>query len=170
MLDAMCGHLHKVDYELRALSLLHNPFIVNIDYAFHTESLAILVLDLAVGGDLKTQLLLSPDGRMPVDQVRFYAAEIVLALSYLHSMHLIYRDLKPQNVLLHADGHVQLADLGGVMDESGCVFQRGSTRRLSVMHNTLNHVNNVRRRMSVFGTKGYVLVVFFYDTQFNLLY
>ena len=50
------------------------------------------------------------------ERVRFYAAEIVLALAYLHQSGLIYRDLKPQNVLLAEDGHVQLVDLGGVME------------------------------------------------------
>ena len=56
------------------------------------------------------------------DRVQFYAAELVLALSHLHQMGLMYRDLKPNNVLVNDDGHVQLVDLGGVVDEDGKVI------------------------------------------------
>ena len=81
--------LHKIDCEKNAFALLHHPFIVNMDYAFHTDSLAIMVLDLATGGDLRDRLTHYKGGKMPVEEVRFYAAEIVLALHYQHSMNLI---------------------------------------------------------------------------------
>ena len=164
MIHACRNQLTKIDHEKKALALLQHPFIVSMDYAFHTESLAIMVLGLATGGDLRDRLISFPECRMPVDQVRFYAAEIVLALSYLHSMHLIYRDLKPQNVLLHADGHVQLADLGGVMDECGAVLKHSDsqTRRLPLWDNSSRvekraetaSPDNGKRKFSIFGTKG----------------
>lgn len=56
------------------------------------------------------------------ERVRFYCAEIVLALNHIHRLGLIYRDLKPQNVLLNAEGHTQLTDLGGVIDIGGKVL------------------------------------------------
>lgn len=59
---------------------------------------------------------------MPEDRVRFYAAEIVLALAHIHGLGMIYRDLKPPNVLLNADGHIQLVDLGGIIDPGGTVL------------------------------------------------
>ena len=46
------------------------------------------------------------------DYVRIYAAEIVLAIEYLHSLDIVHRDLKPENVLLSADGHLRIADFG----------------------------------------------------------
>lgn len=156
-------HLHKIDYEKKAFSLLRHPFIVNMDYAFHTDALAIMVLSLSTGGDLKQCLASYEPRRMPVERVRFYAAEIVLALSYLHSMRLIYRDLKPQNVLLNADGHVQLADMGGVMDETGLVLGHSneSAKMLPLWDNTqqiepeaIKEVKPANRRFSILGTMG----------------
>ena len=54
--------------------------------------------------------------------MRFYSAEIVLTLAHIHRMGMIYRDLKPANVLLCADGHIKLVDLGGVIDVGGKVL------------------------------------------------
>ena len=111
--------LAKVNLEKLACASCQHPFIINLDYAFQTDSLAIMVLNLATAGDLNKSLGNCIGSRMDEERVRFYAAEIVLALSYLHQMGLIYRDLKPQNVLLHEDGHIQLVDLGGVRDMRG---------------------------------------------------
>lgn len=77
------------------------------------------MIGLATAGDLQRALNKSPDERLTEERVRFYVAEITLALAYLHQMGLMYRDLKPNNVLLHEDGHIQLVDLGGVADEYG---------------------------------------------------
>ena len=55
-------------------------------------------MDLISGGDLYSHLAAAR--RLPEERARFYAAEIVLALEYLHAMDIIYRDLKPENVLL----------------------------------------------------------------------
>ena len=80
-----------------------------------------------IGGTLMDYLLTCPNTRMPEDHVRFYAAEIVLALGHIHGMGLIYRDLKPQNVILNADGHIKLVDLGGVVDVGGQVIGKTET-------------------------------------------
>ena len=109
----------RADFEKQAFASCQHPFIVNLDYAFQTDSLAIMVLGLATAGDLQKALNKSAEERLSEDRVRFYVAEMVLALSYLHQMGLMYRDLKPNNVLLNEDGHIQLVDLGGVADESG---------------------------------------------------
>ncbi len=109
----------RADFEKQAFASCQHPFIVNLDYAFQTDSLAIMVLGLATAGDLQKALNKSPDEKLNEDRVRFYVAEMVLALSYLHQLGLMYRDLKPNNVLLNEDGHIQLVDLGGVADEHG---------------------------------------------------
>lgn len=109
----------RADFEKQAFASCQHPFIVNLDYAFQTDALAIMVLGLATAGDLQKALNRAENDRLPEDRVQFYVAEMVLALSYLHQMGLMYRDLKPNNVLLNEDGHIQLVDLGGVADESG---------------------------------------------------
>ncbi|KAK0520740.1 hypothetical protein OC835_007113 [Tilletia horrida] len=69
-----------------------------------------LVMDFHPGGDLATQL--SRWGRLGRDRARFYAAEIVEGVEGLHRAGVIYRDLKPENVLIGADGHIVLSDFG----------------------------------------------------------
>jgi hypothetical protein len=113
LLDSFKDDPNKVNLEKDVIASLQHPFIVNLYYAFQTPSLAIMVLDLADAGDLHTCLAHAPQNRLQEDRVKFYMAEITLALAYLHQRGLIYRDLKPQNILLNSDGHVQLVDLGG---------------------------------------------------------
>ena len=68
------------------------------------------VLDYCAGGELFFHL--GREGRFEEDRARFYAAQIVLALEHLHSLNVIYRDLKPENVLLDHHGNVRLTDFG----------------------------------------------------------
>jgi serine/threonine protein kinase len=133
LLDCYKEDPQKVNMEKDAFASLQHPFIVNLYYAFQTPSLVLMVLDLADCGDLHGALTNAPNQRLPEDRVRFYIAEMVLALGYLHQRGLIYRDLKPQNVLLNADGHVQLVDLGGVMDDQGAWTEKHQSEYKSVL-------------------------------------
>lgn len=67
-------------------------------------------MDFLNGGELFYHL--RREQRFNEDRIRFYAAEIILALEYLHSRGIIYRDLKPENILLDSDGHIKLTDFG----------------------------------------------------------
>jgi serine/threonine protein kinase len=73
-------------------------------------------------GTLLDALKLCANRQMTVNRVQFYAAEIILALAHIHHLGLIYRDLKPENVLLNDDGHIKLVDLGGIVDVGGKVL------------------------------------------------
>jgi len=85
-------------------------FLVHLYWAFQTETEFVLVMDFVGGGDLYYHW--RKIRRFPEKVVQFIAAELVLAISYLHSCGIIYRDLKPQNILLDTDGHICLADFG----------------------------------------------------------
>jgi len=107
--DALCN----LEIE-RDVLVAHNsfPFIVSLRYAFQDDKYAFLALDLIRGGSLRQLIETSPGFRLEKQQVRLYVAEIVLALECLHEHEIIYRDLKPANVLLTATGHIRLADMG----------------------------------------------------------
>lgn len=79
-------------------------------FAFQTESKLYLVIDFLNGGELFTYL--RNEHRFNENRVKIYGAELVEALSYLHTRGVLYRDLKPENVLLDSDGHIRITDFG----------------------------------------------------------
>uniref|UniRef100_T1IJV9 Ribosomal protein S6 kinase n=1 Tax=Strigamia maritima TaxID=126957 RepID=T1IJV9_STRMM len=87
-----------------------HPFIVDLIYAFQTGGKLYLILEYLSGGELFMHL--EREGIFLEDTACFYLSEIVLAMEHLHSEGIIYRDLKPENVLLDAQGHVKLTDFG----------------------------------------------------------
>ncbi|KAK3521819.1 hypothetical protein QTP70_018550 [Hemibagrus guttatus] len=92
------------------------PFIVCMTYAFHTPDKLCFILDLMNGGDLHYHL--SQHGVFSEKEMRFYAAEIILGLEHMHNRFVVYRDLKPANILLDEHGHVRISDLGLACDFS----------------------------------------------------
>ncbi|KNB46108.1 kinase [Blastocystis sp. subtype 4] len=86
------------------------PFITRLYYAYQTPYRLYMIMDFMQCGDLFTHL--SRFGVFSEERTRLYMAEIVLALEHLHNMGIIFRDLKPENVLLGADGHIKLTDFG----------------------------------------------------------
>ncbi|CAA6655757.1 unnamed protein product [Spirodela intermedia] len=104
---------NQVEYmraERDILTKITHPFIVQLRYSFQTKSKLYLILDFINGGHLFFHLY--RQGMFSEDQARFYTAEIVSAVSHLHSNGIVHRDLKPENVLMDADGHVMLTDFG----------------------------------------------------------
>lgn len=92
------------------LAEVNHPFIVKLHYAFQTEGKLYLILDFLRGGDLFTRL--SKEVMFTEEDVKFYLAELALALDHLHSLGIIYRDLKPENLLLDEEGHIKVTDFG----------------------------------------------------------
>lgn len=120
---------HRVVQEMQAIACCNHPFIVGLEYAFQTHTLATMAMPLCIYGDLGLLIMNSPNKRVPFAHVQFYAAEIVSALCYLHRQGIIYRDLKPANVLLHGSGHILLADFGAVADVEGIIAASSRQKR-----------------------------------------
>ncbi|KAF8044283.1 hypothetical protein BT93_A2312 [Corymbia citriodora subsp. variegata] len=89
---------------------VRNPFVVRFFYSFTCRENLYLVMEYLNGGDLYS--LLRNLGCLDEDMARIYIAELVLALEYLHSLNVIHRDLKPDNLLIGQDGHIKLTDFG----------------------------------------------------------
>ncbi|KAF9910233.1 hypothetical protein EC991_006961 [Linnemannia zychae] len=96
--------------ERRVLALTRTPFVVQLFYAFASKDYLYLVMEYVIGGDLSS--LLAVFGSFDEDMAKMYIAECVLALEYLHSNGITHRDLKPDNMLVNAEGHIKLTDFG----------------------------------------------------------
>lgn len=103
-------HSEYVKGEREVLTAMFHPYIVALRFSFQTPSKLYLVLDFINGGHLFFNLY--RQGVFSEDVARLYTAEIVSALTYLHSRGIVHRDLKPENVLLDSEGHIKLTDFG----------------------------------------------------------
>jgi len=100
-----------------------SPFLVHLHYAFQTDAHLFFVMDFIAGGDLGFHL--KREERFPEPKVQFVAAELVLALEYLHSRGVVLRDLKPENILIDRDGHICLTDftMSKILSDNNAMMQ-----------------------------------------------
>ncbi|KAK3692874.1 cAMP dependent protein kinase A catalytic subunit [Podospora appendiculata] len=96
--------------ERKMLGEVKHPFLITLWGTFQDSRNLYMVMDFVEGGELFS--LLRKSGRFPNPVAKFYAAEVTLALEYLHSKNIIYRDLKPENLLLDRHGHLKITDFG----------------------------------------------------------
>ena len=136
---------HLVMMERNVMTAVTHPSVVRLYFTFQDAQYLYFVMDFCRGGDLlgaishfkKLQPVAdgssspaaagaasngcgtaAPCRGMPADTARFYAAQLVLALQYLHTrLQVVHRDLKPENLLLTADGHLKVCDFGTAKDE-----------------------------------------------------
>lgn len=99
-----------VKTERDVLINIDHPFVIKFFYSFQNERKLFFALEYCAGGELFN--LLQKKKRFSEDQARFYSAQMVLALEHLHEKDIIYRDLKPENVLIDRMGYCRITDFG----------------------------------------------------------
>lgn len=103
-------HKRRALIEKEIMQVCDSPFIVKLHYTFQTPKKLYYILDFVNGGELHTKLLKKI--KFKESLTKFYAAETLLALKCLHENNILYRDLKPRNILLDHEGHIKLIDFG----------------------------------------------------------
>jgi len=96
--------------ERKILSSIDFPFVVKLAYSFKDTSNLYMVLEYVTGGEMFTHL--RKTGRYTEENACFYASQIVLTFEYLHFLNIVYRDLKPENVLYDSNGYIKITDFG----------------------------------------------------------
>jgi protein kinase A len=110
MLVVQGGQLDNVASECGLLETSLHPFILRMHAAYQDETQLYMLLEIILGGELYT--LLQASKKFAVGQASFYTACVVAAIGYLNSMDIVYRDIKPENLLLDAEGYVKVVDFG----------------------------------------------------------
>ena len=100
----------SINTEREFLSKLNHPFIVNMHYAFQDKDNLYLVMDLLNGGDLRFHI--SRYRKFSEEQTRFFIANMIYALEYIHENNVIHRDIKPENLVLEDKGYCRITDFG----------------------------------------------------------
>ncbi|XP_054612537.1 G protein-coupled receptor kinase 6-like isoform X2 [Dunckerocampus dactyliophorus] len=119
--------------EKQILESVDSRFVVNLAYAYETKHTLCLVLTMMSGGDLKFHIYNMGVAGLDADRVRFYAAEVCCGLMHLHAKSILYRDLKPDNILLDEHGHIRISDLGLAIRVSEGELVKGRVGTLGYM-------------------------------------
>ncbi|PIA52277.1 hypothetical protein AQUCO_01000269v1 [Aquilegia coerulea] len=102
--------LSHVQMESEILSIVDHPFLPTLYAHLEVSHYTCLLIDYCSNGDLHALLRKQPGNRFKLNAVKFFASEVLVALEYLHALGVVYRDLKPENVLIREDGHIMLSD------------------------------------------------------------
>ncbi|XP_074267833.1 phototropin-1 [Silene latifolia] len=153
--------VHRACAEREILDMLDHPFLPALYASFQTKSHICLITDYCPGGEMFMLLDRQPLKVLKEDAVRFYAAEVIVALEYLHCQGIIYRDLKPENILLQSNGHVALTDFD-LSCMTSCMPQllmpeiRDKKRQHKGQQNPIFLAEPMRASNSFVGTEEYI--------------
>uniref|UniRef100_A0A803LJ13 non-specific serine/threonine protein kinase n=1 Tax=Chenopodium quinoa TaxID=63459 RepID=A0A803LJ13_CHEQI len=121
--------------------MLDHPFLPTLYAHVEVSHYTCLLIDYCSGGDLHSLLRKQPSYRLPASAVKFYAAEVLVALEYLHSLGIVYRDLKPENILIKEDGHIMLSDFD-------LCFKSDVTAKIEKLEGQVNRTGRIKSRRS----------------------
>lgn len=110
--------MFDVAAESKILHHTNHPYICKLYAAFRTEVLSVLVLDYCPLGDLSQYLKSTPNQSLPELTVIACLAELCSAITYLHNHNIIHKDIKPGNIMIGSDGHIQLTDFGAATNSN----------------------------------------------------
>ncbi|XP_064522502.1 rhodopsin kinase GRK7 isoform X2 [Pseudopipra pipra] len=115
--------------EKEILEKVNSPFIVTLAYAYESKTHLCLVMSLMNGGDLKYHIYNVGERGLEMKRIIYYSAQITCGILHLHSINIVYRDMKPENVLLDDNGNCRLSDLGLAVQvkEGKPITQRAGT-------------------------------------------
>lgn len=119
---AKLKQLEHVQNEVKIMSRVRCPLMVELYAVFQDDNSLYMLQEYIPGGELFSHLRRQEKFSATITQ--FYAAEIVAAIQYLHELNVMYRDVKPENILIHKDGHIRLSDFGfaKILDSSDRTF------------------------------------------------
>ncbi|KAF4372760.1 hypothetical protein F8388_000927 [Cannabis sativa] len=107
---AVKGKVNRAETEEKIMKMLDHPFLSSLYAEFEDQHFSYIVMEYCSGGDLNYLRHQHPRKQFLLNSARFYAGKVLLALEYLHMLGIIYRDLKPENVLVKSDGHIMLTN------------------------------------------------------------
>ena len=134
-----------------------NPWIVKLKYSFQDDYYLYLVMDFLPGGDLMN--LLMKKEVLTEDEARFYTAEMILAVDSVHKLNCIHRDLKPDNILIDKNGHIQLSDFGLAKIADKTFFpitQKDNAGPQKLVNNPLDSITSANTNYSNNPTNQYI--------------
>lgn len=100
----------RIFFEQEVLTCFHHPLLPKLRGVLSTEKIIGYAIDYCPGRHLNSLRITQTEKMLSDDMIRFYAAELVIALDYLHGLGIVYRDLKPENVMIQENGHLMLID------------------------------------------------------------
>jgi CRP-like cAMP-binding protein len=106
------GQQKNVMNERNVMCMVNHPFVLKLCATFTDKDCLFMLLELVQGGELFSLLANQEAGYLPVDEARFYASCVISGLEALHAQDILYRDLKPENMLLDAQGYIKIVDMG----------------------------------------------------------
>lgn len=134
----------------------NNPFIVNLLGSFQDDKYLYLEMEYLIGGDLMSQLI--KKDIFTEYEAKFYCAQIILAIEYVHSINYIHRDIKPDNILIDKLGNIKLSDFGlsKKCDVNNIYNNYSSNKDLTNLNKTNNLSNKIKNKRIVRSINNYI--------------